>query len=245
MKIIETRWPEVTGRLAPYLTEDRYVRCHLRQADPVDCFVVAGSHAAEDVMRTYAHDPTVWLEAHTEKARELLRTLPAGRESSVLVGTALGLRLVQQEMSGTVSPAGVFCVLERRRFRPVKKHGVRKLEKADRSALESYPEQRDLEVTLRCFDENSEGFYGCLENGRLIGYAVASRDFSLCVHVRPEFRGQGYGSSLLSAAAEEVLNKDGVALFDAETTRDMAELRLALAVGFVPHREQFWFQGKR
>ena len=160
-----------------------------------------------------------------------------------------GLRLVQEELSGTVSVYGICCFVDRARFRPVKAHPFSRLGRSDQEALESYPERCPVnwDQWFKSVEEGREAVFGCYDGGRLAGYSTAT----LCEKVgdggvsgRPEFSGRGYGRSLLSAAAEEVLQKNDTVLYHS-CMEDMATLRVCLAVGFAPLREVLYFEGRR
>ncbi len=244
--IVETHWPEVKSYLAEPLLRDLWVRSSLR-APPEWTFRLTCQRDAQDVMRVYAGEPRldVWLEANTEDARTLLRTLPSERRMAVLVGTPLGLQLVQEELTGSVRFDGVFCFTDSQRFRPSFTQSAKKLGPEDRDALQRYPDE--LEITR--FDKGWQSYYGSYHAGELVAYATCpwSGDgmVEVEVDVRPEYWGQGYGRSVVSAATADLLKQNEVVLYHATYRDSLASLRLCLAVGFVPLRISFVFEGER
>jgi GNAT superfamily N-acetyltransferase len=249
MDAIQTKWPEVEDRLAGEVCADPYVRWHLKQALPWEAKLhVLSRRKGRDVMRTYEapYGLEVWLEAQTDDARLLLRCLPLDRELFVSLGTSRGLDLTQQEVTGRVTGFSLFCMTERHRLRPVDTHHVTRLTQADRDALRRYPPAPNRDSFFQSFDEGKVDLWGCYEHGEIVGYAAAfCGDMSVAwVDVTPDFRGRGYGGSLLSACAMDLLREHEVVLYDA-CLDEMANARLCLSVGFVPLRLMSYFTGKR
>ena len=248
MEITEVRSPEVNSYLALEAANDPYVRWHIEEHfGAKGTFYVPGRGGARDVLRLSEtpHGVDAWLEAQSDGARPLLSKLPAGRRIGISVGTESGLELVQEELTGTARPLNIFCMVDAQRFRPAQVRPVSKLGPSDRGALEHYPASQNREFFLRCFDEAETDLYGAYHNGTIVGYAAAyPHDTLVWVHVVPDFRGRGYGRSLLSRCVTDLLQQHKVAFWRA-CMEDMANLRVCLAAGFVPLREMFSFTGER
>lgn len=249
MEIIETRWPDVLGLVSAQLAQDPYVCWRLEHPSGRGAVItVTGQHDARNVM-TVGEAPfglVVWLEARDEDARELLRSLPAGKDLQVIVGNGQGLELVQQELTGSVSVGTLFCIVDRQRLRVQHVHAVTKMTHDDRPALERYPPGGNPEVFFSLFDEGKVDAYGCYEDEEAVGFAVLFPGSSeiTWVDVRPEWRGRGYGRSLVSRLALEMLKNHDVVIYEA-CMDTLANVRTCLACGFVPIRETFFFDGQR
>ncbi|NLW51633.1 MAG: GNAT family N-acetyltransferase [Candidatus Brocadiaceae bacterium] len=251
MAATRTAWPDVNQHLAADLRDDLYVQDELRQADPSDPLYVSGGQGARNALRMWLqYDPLdVWIEAQDEDARRLLRLLPADRDLHVKVASPFGLQIVQEELRGTVSVGQVFCFVDRARFRPSLVHRTMPLSRNDEKALAEYPEQwpTDWDRELEGVDAGSDCMFGCWEDGQLVGYATAySYDGvgQITADVRPEWRGKGYGRSLLSSAIEDRLQRDRCVLCSC-CMENIAHLRTAVALGFAPLRQTFYFHGRR
>ncbi len=250
MEVFETKWPDVNEHLAPELREDLYVQEELRQTDPSDLLYVTGEREARNALRIWPKnaDFDVWLEARDEDARALLRLLPPDRDVRIEVDLPFGLKLVQEELSGVVSAGGTYCFVDLGRFRPSHAQTVTPLARKDQDALERYPEEQpmDWDAELKGVEEGSDRLFGCWEEDQIVGYATAwsyNRVGHADANVRPEYRGRGYGRSLLSAATEDRLQRDEVVLCHC-CMENMANLRIALALGFAPLRETLYFEGR-
>ncbi len=249
MNVMETRWPEVKELLAAELAEDLYVCWRLEHPSGRAAVIrVTGERDARNVMAV-GEAPfglLVWLEAGDEEARALLRSLPGGKELQVMVGNGLGLELVQQELTGSVSVGTLFCMADEGRLRPQDVRPVLKLTQDDRPALERYPPGGNPEFFFSLFDEGKVNVYGCYEDEEVVGVGVlfpGSNEITW-VDVRPEWRGRGYGRSLVSRLASEMLKNHDVVIYEA-CMDTLANVRTCLACGFVPLRETFTFNGQR
>ena len=249
MKIVETSWPEVKELLAPELADDRYVCWRLEHpSGRAAAISVTGERDARNVL-TVGDAPfglVVWLEARDGDARELLRSLPAGKELQVMVGNGQGLELVQQELTGTVSVGTLFCMVDRQRFRVQRVRAVTELTHKDRPALERYPSAGNTGVFFSLFDEGKVDVCGCYEGEEIVGFGVLfpGSNETTWMDVRPEWRGRGYGRSLLSWLALEMLKTNDVVIYEA-CMETLANVRTCLACGFVPTRQTFIFSGRR
>ena len=249
MDVIETRWPEVNTHIAAQLSNDSYIRWHIRQDFEGNASLyVYGQRDAQDIMRL-ARTPSglqVWLEARTDGSRVLLRDLPMDEEVSISLGTPLGLELVQEELTGIVKVLSLFCMVDKRRFRPSQVHPVSKLECGDWEALQRYPASLNRDAFFGLFDAGVVDLYGSYKDNEIAGYAVGIDDgmASSWVHVSREFRGQGYGRSLLSVCASDLLQEHETVFFDA-CMDEMANFRVCLSVGFIPLRQMSNFEGRR
>ena len=137
MEVIQTKWPDVDEHLATELREDLYVQEQLRQTDPSDLLYVTGEQDARNALRIWRETPDygVWLEAQDEDARALLRLLPSNRDVCIEVGSLLGLKLVQEELTGVVSVGGTYCFVDLGRFRPSQPQKVEPLNRTHQEAL--------------------------------------------------------------------------------------------------------------
>ena len=253
MNVIKTQWPEINTYLAAELSDDIYIRRHLRQEVPPQYksgLYVCGQREARNVMRCYEsfRGLEVWLEAQSDDARALLHHLPVNKRIFIEVGTPLGLELVQEELTGIVGVLTLFCIVDQQRFRPAQIHPVKKLEPEDRDALKRYPDYivfKNRNTFFELFDEGKINLHGCYEKEEVVGYAAPGEKGNImCVHVRPELRGQGYGRSLLSSCTEYLLKEHEMVFYDA-CMENIEHLRVCLAVGFVPLRQTFFFEGEK
>ena len=246
MDVIKTRWPEVQTHLPVELLDDVYVRHHLKQDfEGSATLIVYGPN----VMRTWnaPHGLEIWLEARDDSARQLLRSLPKDKEVFVSIGThfsPFGLRVIQEEFVGQVTGLSLFCTVNRERFRPQNSHPVSKLSGADRDALGRYCVSHNAKIFLRFFDEGKVKIYGAYEGKEIVGCCAAFPGNTVSwLEVKPQFRRQGYGRCLLSACVEEMLKENDMVVYEA-CMDEVANLRVCLAVGFVPLRQTFYFKGR-
>ena len=134
-------------------------------------------------------------------------------------------------------------MVDRKRFRLASICPVKKLDGEDRSALHRYPASNNRDVFLQFFDDGKMNLYGSYKGDEIVGYSAAFYHGNTVtwVHVRSEFRSLGYGRSLLSICANDLLSENETVYYYA-CMDEMANLRTCLAVGFVPLRETFHFQ---
>lgn len=249
MRPIKTHWPEIKKHLTCEVRADPYAGYHLRQDFGGEAlFYVRARHRGADVMRMHerSYGVEVWLEAQTDDARALLRSLPSSPDLFLSLGSPLGLDLAQEEITGRVTGNSLFCMVDRQTLRTAQTCPVSEVTENDREALHRYPPARNRDAFFRFLDEGKVNLWGCYEEGEIVGYAAAFRHDSMVawVDVRPELRRRGYGRSLLSAITTDLLRKHKVVFYDA-CMDEMANSRLCLSVGFVPLRLMCYFTGKR
>jgi len=116
----------------------------------------------------------------------------------------------------------------------------------DRSALQRYPASNNRDVFFQFFDDGKMSLYGSYKGDEIVGYSATFYPGNTVtwVRVRPEFRGLGYGRSLLSICTNDLL-KENEKVYYYACMDEMANLRTCLAVGFVPLREMFCYQVMR
>jgi len=243
--MVKTQYPEVKTYLDDELLNDPYIASYIKNGNDL---YVAGRR---NVMfcQELPFQLQVWIEARDNDARELLRTLPKDNDLSIEFGNPFSLRLVQDELkglNGTVKQNSIFCMVDQRRFRPVSICPVKKLDRKDRSALQRYPASNNRDVFFQFFDDGKMSLYGSYKEDEIVGYSAVfyPGNTATWVHVRPEFRGLGYGCSLLSVCTNDLLSENEIVYYYA-CMDEMANLRTCLAVGFVPLREMFCYQVTR
>jgi hypothetical protein len=247
MAVCRQTSPDVCGRLADDVAADPYVRFHLRgQVETSGELYVPDGPGARDVIWFWRppHGIEVWLEANTDDARSLLRCLPVDQNVNVSMGNPRALKMLQEEPVATITGLSLFSMTDRTRFRPAGIHPVGKLTVQDRAALERFPTSHNRDLFFRFFDEGKVGLYGCYEGNEIVGYAPLSDSAMVgLVEVRPEFQRQAYGRSLLRACMAELLESHEMVFFDA-CMDDLANVRLCLAVGFVPIGQMIYATGR-
>jgi ribosomal protein S18 acetylase RimI-like enzyme len=170
-----------------------------------------------------------------------------GEEMQFTVGTRSGLTIVQQEFEGIVQLHRMHCRTDRARFRPNTRHPVSKLAEQDAGALARYPASRNRDVFFRLFREGKVQLYGCYAGGEIVAYSAVlphSNEPAAWLHVRPECRQQGYGSSLVSAGAMDLFRRHDVLYYEADLEA-IGAVRLCLSLGFAPFRLTCYFRGRR
>jgi ribosomal protein S18 acetylase RimI-like enzyme len=250
MDIAQIQDAHAISCLAPELSNDPYVGWHIthqRRGEEPRLYAW-GQRNVRDLMKVWRapHGIEVWLEAQTDNARALLRTLPTDADSFLSCATKLGLKLIQEELDCTATGSSLFCMVSRPTLTPAHVYPVSQLGKEDRSALERYRGSGNTAHFLRLFDEGELDLYGAYDAGEIVGY-VASFHGDPCIpwlEVRPESRGCGYGRSLLSACATDLLRGEANVFYDA-CLDDMANLRVCLAIGFAPLRQIMYLSGRR
>ena len=252
MSVLKTQPVDIDKYLSPELRNDLYVQDSVYEACPQGGLLLVGEGATQSVMRHRRlrregrNEVDVWCEARSEGARELLDGLCEGEMISLTVGNVLGLRLAQEYLQGRVEPYHVFCTINCGRLRVAQLHRVQPLGREGRERLRDYPDPYNLQSIL---EDSSlpRRLYICERQQAVVGYAAAPfgpRHNAVWVHVRPDFRGLGYGRSLLSVATEDLLLERETVVFHA-CLADMAPLRLAVACGFAPTRQVFVVRGTR
>lgn len=244
MDIVSTRWPDVAELLSEQLLSDPYVRWHLMQDfGGSGALRVCGPNVLRSRDAPYGLE--IWLEAHDDGARRLLRELPAHRNACISIGTPLGLQLVQEEMEGRIGPLSLFCMVDRGRLRPQGAFPVRRLSHADRDAVQRYATSHNAKMFLRYFDEEKVALYGCYQEEEIVGCCGAfPGDTVSWLEVKPELRRRGYGRCLLSACVADMLQEHEMVFYEA-CMDEIANVRVSLPAGFVPIRQTFFFEGKR
>lgn len=236
--MVETKFSEIEKHLTTDLLKDPYIIWNIKDRD-----VLYVSEQC-NIMRRF-ESPIglrVWIEAKDDNARELLRSLPKDKDISIEFGNPLGLKLVQEELDGVVKQNSIFCMVDRQRFHPSNIRQVSKLVQKDRDALQRYPKSLNKDVFLQFFDNNQATLYGCYEKDEIVGYGVVIPGNTInWVHVRPEFRGSGYGRSLITSCTMDLF-RDHETVFYNACMDEMANLRFCLAVGCVPLRETFNYE---
>ena len=245
MEITETIWPEAKDALPDDLRDDPYIQCSAKHyVQPPNVLRICNGNIMGVSDRPYGLE--VWFEAHNDHARDLLQGLPTDRDLCISIGTATGLEFIQDELEGRVKPLSLFCVVDKRRFCSQEIHNARLLTAEDRHALEDYATSHNAKMFLQFSSEGKVNLYGVYHGKTIVGCCgvfCGDNQFSW-IEVKPEFRGQGYGRSLISVCVRDMLLEHEMVSYEA-CMDEMANLRVCLAVGFVPLRETFYFEGKR
>jgi GNAT superfamily N-acetyltransferase len=244
MEPINNQWPEIKSKLPTQLQNDPYIESSVSMfLHQPNALQIKNGNMLGMLERPYGME--MWFEAFNDDARMLLQNIPVNKKLNIAIGNALGLRLVQEELDGFIKPLQIFCFVNQTRFRPQKKHPVTLLTKADRDAIVRYAQSHNAKVFLHHFDEGTAKLYGAYSGSDIVGCCSSfDHNYFDWFEVKPEFRGQGYGRSLISACVTDLLVKHRVVYHDV-CMDDMSTLRAFLAAGFTPLRQTFYFTGQR
>ncbi len=180
----------------------------------------------------------------------LLRALPFDEEYGFILHRDWMRPLVEQLFGVEFTGKRFDYTVDRKQFRPYTRHKARQLTlDADEELAAKYPRVYGP-YGPSVLDLLRQGFmvFGIIETDEIVAHATLEADlfdiWSVHPFTREEYRGKGYGKTVMSQATQVGLSMGKLLYYDAGPNNPLA-MKIAEALGYFSYQEVMWGKGKR